>query len=140
MNDANKMELANSILSIQIDGDTWLQLSALCDRLLGSLGLVGPILELAQVKSETEQVRHLCAIKDRALNGQAALKQFARLWADLAEQVIKDRIPPGAGNFEDILEAARENPIQEVRLRWSAGKSIRSPAVAEVPIRSEHVK
>jgi hypothetical protein len=140
MKEGEKLDINNNSWTIQIDADTWLHLSTLCDRLVGSLGLVGPILELAKVKSETEQLRHLNAIKDRALSGQATLKQFARLWPDLAEQVGKGGMTLGAGNFEDIFETARENPIQEGRLGWSAEKSMRNPVVAGVPIRSQYVK
>jgi transcriptional regulator with XRE-family HTH domain len=48
--------------NLTTDCDTWFELSTLCKQIVDSLGLVGPVLELAANKSEAEQLMYLRAI------------------------------------------------------------------------------
>jgi transcriptional regulator with XRE-family HTH domain len=106
-----------------IDWDTWLELSKLCERVVDSFGVIGPILELAKDKSEVEQLRHLGAIRERSNEGHLALTQFAKLWACLDEQIFKEEQQSSPTSFEALRQAALPNPIPERRPRWIEYKS-----------------
>jgi hypothetical protein len=126
MSDAKEFVADGSTWRAQIDKETWLELSSQCERVVDSFGSVGPILEFAQQKSEVEQLRCLMVVKRISTEGFQALKKFAQLWADLNMQVFRDGMQSNSECFEDLLEAARQNPIPETRLRGNAGKDKKS--------------
>ena len=103
--------------------DTWLELSRLCERVVDSYGVIGPILELAKGKSEMEQLRHLMAIKTSFNEGHLALSQFANLWARLDGEIFEAEQQSSPKSFDPLLQAAPQNPIPEKRLRWREYKS-----------------
>jgi hypothetical protein len=108
----------------RINCDTWTQPSILHTRIIRTLGLIEPMLELSEEKGLVELLRRLSAIRELSQNGHSALVKFFRLWVDLEDQVwgVEKRNPEV---FEDILAEARQNPIPEIRLRWRAGESKR---------------
>ena len=108
MRDSNDLKADASPWSAQINRETWLELTALCERVVDTLGLVGPVLELAQDKSEAEQLRHLRAIKKLSQQGHQALKLFAFHWAALHEQIQKERLKDNQEVFDDITLAAQK--------------------------------
>jgi transcriptional regulator with XRE-family HTH domain len=105
-----------------IDWDAWLELTRLCERIIDSYGVIGPILELAKDKSEVEQLRHLGAIREIVNDGHLALTQFANLWSRLDGQIFEEGQQSRPKSFEPLLQAALQNPIPERRLRWSEYK------------------
>jgi hypothetical protein len=122
MNDRNDSKADDSPWSAQIDRETWLELTALCERVVDTLGLVGPVLELAQDKSEAEQLRHLRAIKKLSQQGHRALKLFAFHWAALHEQIQKERMKDNQEAFDDIILAAHEISEHEPLRRLNSEK------------------
>jgi transcriptional regulator with XRE-family HTH domain len=106
-----------------IDWDAWLKLSRLCERIVDSFGLIGPVLDLAKDKSEVEQVKHLVAIKEMLNEGHLALTQFANLWARLDGQIFKEKQQSSPKSFVALPQAALQNPLPERRLRRSEYKS-----------------
>jgi hypothetical protein len=92
MSEPNNSLLDDNASRIQIEKDTWLELTRLCERIVDSFGLIGPMLELAKDKSDGEQLKSLVAIRNISTEGYAALKEFALLWARLDEQAHRDGI------------------------------------------------
>jgi len=111
--------------NLTTDCDTWFELSTLCKQIVDSLGLVGPVLELAKNKSEAEQLMHLRTIKDSSIKGHVALTRFAHLWASIEERAYKEGVQVSPEEVERLRKEARQNPIPRLRFRWSGNKSIR---------------
>jgi hypothetical protein len=118
MINANRSARENKVCHAQVDRDTWQQLSGLCTRIVGTFGLIEPILDLAKDKGDEEQLRRLRLIKFLSQTGHRALKQFARLWTEMDEQFRRDELQNNAGEFDDILQEARQNPIPETPLEF----------------------
>jgi hypothetical protein len=95
----------------QIDTDTWLELSGLCTRIVGTFGIIEPILDLAEDKGDAEKLRRLRLIKYLSQTGSGALKKFARLWTELHEQIRRDELQNQTQEFEDILQEARTSTV-----------------------------
>jgi hypothetical protein len=123
MRDSNQSNTDRKIWQAHIDRDSWLQLLNLCERIVETLGLVGPIIALAKDKSEREQVRCLMAIKNMSVDGHLALKKFAEIWTNLNEQIMKDAAQYSSENFDDILHEAQRLQLSRV---WGSERSIRS--------------
>ena len=123
MSDPKESNTDHKIWQANIDRGSWLQLLNLCEQIVETLGLVGPIIGLAKNKSDREQVRCLMAIKEISDPGYLALKKFAALWTSLNEQIMKDAAQYSSENFDDILNEARK--VQRGRV-WSSEFSIRS--------------
>ena len=116
MSDDNNSLPVEKAGGVQIEKDTWLELTRLCERVIDSFGVIGPMLELAKDKSDAEQLKSLLAIKDISTEGHAALKEFAVLWARLDEQAYKQGIRFYREDLEDLRQEARWNPVPEMRL------------------------
>jgi hypothetical protein len=125
MNNFKQSSTDHRILQASIDRGSWLQLLNLCEQIVETLGLVGPIIALSKDKSEREQVRCLKAIKDMSVDGHLALKKFAELWTSLNEQFMKDAARYSSENFDDILHEARMVRLSGV---WGSGLSVRNKA------------
>jgi hypothetical protein len=123
MSDPKESNTNHKIWHANIDRGSWLQLLNLCEQIVETLGLVGPIIGLAKNKSDREQVRCLMAIKDISDAGYLALKKFAALWTSLNEQIMKDAAQYSSENFDDILHEARRVQLSRV---WSSEFSIKS--------------
>jgi hypothetical protein len=123
VSDSKQSNTDHEIWQANIDRDSWMQLLYLCERIVETLGLVGPILELAKNKSEREQMRCLMAIKNMSVEGYLALKKFAEIWTSLNQQIMKDAAQHSSENFDDILHEARK--VQFSRI-WGSEFSIRS--------------
>jgi hypothetical protein len=123
MTDANNSLPVDKAGGVQIDKDTWLELTRLCESIVDSFGVIGPMLELAKDKSDAEQLKSLLAIKNISTEGHAALKEFAVLWARLDEQAYKEGIRFCVEDIEDLRQEARCNPVPEMRLEQWAGKN-----------------
>jgi hypothetical protein len=123
MNNFKQSSTDRRIWQASIDRGSWLQLLNLCEQIVETLGLVGPIIALSKDKSEREQLRCLMAIKDMSVDGHLALKKFAELWTSLNEQFMKDAEQYSSENFDDILHEARMVRLSSV---WDSGLSVRS--------------
>ena len=69
--------------------------------------MIEPILELAEEKGEEEKLRRLPLIKYLSQTGNRALKKFARLLAELDEQIRREEPHSQTREFEDILQEVR---------------------------------
>jgi hypothetical protein len=123
MSDEKQSNTNHKILQANIDRGSWLQLLSLCEQIVETLGLVGPIIALAKDKSEREQVRCLKAIKEISVDGHLALKKFAEIWTSVNEQIMKDAGQYSSENFDDILHEARDLQLSGV---WGNAFSVRS--------------
>ena len=94
----------------QIDEETWLELTFLFERVVDTLGVIAPVLELAKTKNATEKIRHLRAIADLAIRGQHALKAFGQRWALVQEENQKPSAVGDMEDFADIFQAAHQIP------------------------------
>jgi hypothetical protein len=127
MSDTNSSRLDDHALRVQIEKNTWLELTKLCERIVDSFGVIGPKLDLAKDKSDAEKLESIVAIKEISTKGHAALKEFAVLWARLDEQAYKQGIRICPEDLEDLRQEARWNPIPELGLEQSPGKNKRGP-------------
>jgi hypothetical protein len=127
MNNFKQSSTGHRIRQASIDRGSWLQLLNLCEQIVETLGLVGPIIALAKDKSEREQVRCLMAIRDMSVDGHLALKQFTELWTSLNEQFMKDAALYSSENFDDILHEARMARLSSVS---GSGLSVRGKAAS----------
>jgi hypothetical protein len=123
MSNSKQSSTDHKIWQANIDRGSWLQLLSLCEQIVNTLGLVGPIIALAKDKSEREQVRCLMAIREMSVDGYVALKKFAEVWTSLNEQIMKDAAEYSSENFDDILDEARKVQLSGV---WGSEFSIRS--------------
>jgi len=95
---------------LQIDEETWIELTFLFERVVDTLGVIAPVLDLAKNKNATEKMRHLRAVADLAFRGQRALKAFGQRWA-LVQEENRNRPPIGdMEDFADIFQAAQQIP------------------------------
>jgi hypothetical protein len=123
MSDSKQSNTDGKIWQANIDRGSWLQLLSLCEQIVETLGLVGPIIALAKDKSEGEQVRCLMAIKEISVDGHLALKKFAEIWTSVNEQIMKDARQYSSENFDDILHEARKLQLSSA---WASGFSVGS--------------
>jgi hypothetical protein len=123
MTDANNSQPVDKAGRVQIERDTWLELTRLSERVIDSFGGIGHMLELAKDKSDAEKLESLVAIKEITTEGHAALKEFALLWARLDEQAYKEGIRFCLEDVEDLRQEARLNPVPEMRLEQWAGEN-----------------
>jgi hypothetical protein len=123
MSDDNNSLPVDKAGRLQIEKDSWLELTRLCERVIDSFGVIGPMLELAKDKSDAEKLKSLLAIKEISTEGHAALKEFAVLWARLDEQAYTEGIRFCPEDLEDLRQEARLNPVLEMRLEQWAGKN-----------------
>jgi hypothetical protein len=127
MTDINPSRPENKPCSIQLDRETWQQLAGLCTRIVGTFGLIEPVLELAQDENEAEKLRRLRLIKYLSQTGHRALKQFARLWTEMDEQFSRNELHNSNGEFDDLLREVRQNPVLETGHQEGEEQSMRSP-------------
>jgi hypothetical protein len=123
MTDINPSESENKTCSIQLDRETWQQLAGLCTRIVGTFGLIEPVLELARDENEAEKVRRFRLVKYLSKTGHRALKQFARLWTEMDEQFRRNELQNNNGEFDDLLREVRQNPVLETGHRGSIEQS-----------------
>jgi len=95
---------------MQIDEETWMELTFLFERVVDTLGVIAPVLDLAKNKNATEKMRHLRAVADLAFRGQRALKAFGQRWALVQEENRKRPPIGGMEDFADIFQAAQQIP------------------------------
>ena len=93
---------------LQLDRDTWREFTDLSERLVETIGLVEPMLELANQADQTERVRYLQAAWYLSGRGHKSLKLFARRWAELQECADIQHLNP-AEAFADLIQAAQDH-------------------------------
>jgi hypothetical protein len=107
MRDAHSLDEVGGNWQVQIDGETWRELTGLFERVVDTLGLIAPVLELAKDKNEKGKLRHYRAVTDLAFRGQRALKAFSQRWAVVQEESLKGPATKNLEDFADIYVAAR---------------------------------
>jgi hypothetical protein len=106
MKNAHSLEEVGKNWQAQIDGETWQELTRLFERVVDTLGVIAPVLELARNKSENEKLRYFRAVTDLAFRGQRALKAFSQRWAVVQEENLKGPATRDLEDFADIYQAA----------------------------------
>lgn len=97
----------------QIDGETLRKLTWLFERVVDTLGMIAPVLELAKNRNTEEKIRHLKAVTALAFRGHLALKAFSLEWALLLEECEKRSLLPYMEDFADILQEAKQITISD---------------------------
>jgi hypothetical protein len=97
----------------QIDGETLRKLTWLFERVVDTLGMIAPVLELAKNRKTEEKMRHLKAVTALAFRGHLALKAFSMQWALLLEECEKRSSLPYMEDFADILQEAKQITISD---------------------------
>jgi hypothetical protein len=117
MSDAINSLHIDKALRLRIDRDAWFELSIQCSRAVASVGVVGTVLELAKDRPEAEQLKCLMAIKDVCIEAHLELTKFAKLWATLDQQALKEGVL-SPEELETLRKAARQSPTAGLRLSW----------------------
>jgi hypothetical protein len=108
MKDAHGVEEVSKNWQVQIDGETWQELTRLFERVVDTLGVIAPVLDLARNKDEKEKLRHDRAVADLAFRGHRALKAFSQRWALVQEENRRRPAMEGMEDFDDIFQAAQQ--------------------------------
>ena len=137
MSHANKTTENARIWRAQIDKATWLDLTRLCERIVDSFGLIGPISELGMEKSDAKRLKSLIAIRDITAEGHAALKAFAVLWARLDEQAYRGGVQFCPRELEELRQEARRSPIPETRPVSRAAQLVNCPQALSLEVQAE---
>jgi hypothetical protein len=115
MKNAHDVEEVSEHRQVQIDGETWQELTRLFEQVVDTLGTIAPVLDLASnKKDEKEKLRHNRAVADLASRGHRALKAFCQRWALVEEESRKRPVVEGAEDFGDIFQAARQLPSTDL--------------------------
>ena len=93
----------------QIDQETWMELTRSFERVVDTLGMIAPVLELSKDKSEHEKSRYFRAVTDLAFNGHRALRAFSQRWAVVQEGNLKGWSTKDSVDFSDIYPCAHQN-------------------------------
>jgi hypothetical protein len=80
----------------------------LLERVVDTLGVIAPVLELAKNKNATGKMRCFRAVADLAFRGQRALKAFSQRWAVVQEENLKSQGTNDLENFADLFQAAQQ--------------------------------
>src|ERR1700690_2029542 len=107
MKNPQSLEMADKNWNAQIDGETWKELTRLFERVVDTLGVIAPVLEIAKGKGDTEKVRHYRAVTDLAFRGQQALRAFSQRWAVVQEENLESKRTGDLEDFADIYLAAQ---------------------------------
>jgi len=91
-----------------------MELTFLFERVVDTLGMIAPLLDLAKNRSATEKMRYLRAITDLAFRGQRALKAFGQRWAYVQEENRNHPPMTGVEDFADIFQEAKQVSIPEL--------------------------
>ncbi len=113
MTDTRVVDDSNWNWQTQIDGETLRKLTWLFERVVDTLGVIAPVLELAKNRSMEEKMRHLKAVTALAFRGHQALKAFSMQWSLLLEESKKHSSPPYLEDFFDILQEAKKIVIPD---------------------------
>jgi len=92
---------------VQVDGETWEELTRLFDHVADTLGTIAPVLDLAKKKTGEEKLRLFRAVTDLAFRGHRALKVFSRRWAMVQEESRNSRETTDLEDFSDIYVRAK---------------------------------
>ncbi len=124
MKDALGLEDVAKNWQAQIDGETWQELTRLFERVVDTLGLIAPVLDLARnKKDEKEKLRHYRTITDLAFRGHRALKAFSQRWAAVQEESLKGRATRDLEDFADIYQAAHRISNQDLQPNSGSAKA-----------------
>ena len=110
MKDVHGVEEVNKNWQVQIDGETWQELTRLFEHVVDTLGVIAPVLDLARNKDEKEKLRHNRAVADLAFRGHRALQAFSHRWALVQEENRRRPAMEGMEDFADIFQAAQQLP------------------------------
>lgn len=130
MKNAHSLDETGRNWQAQIDGETLRRLTWLCHRVVDTLGMIAPVLELAKNCKKEEKRRHLQTVVALAYRGHLALKAFSQQWALLLEESQKHLLPPYMEDFADILQKAEQITIADPPPR-SVGETDAARALCE---------
>jgi len=91
---------------VEIDFETWQELTRGFDRIVDTFGLIAPVLELAKGKTPDERIRHLRFVNELAYRGHRALVALAQRLAAVQREIESDPPKRDVEDFSDILQLA----------------------------------
>lgn len=78
--------------SASMDLETWLELSTLLDRVVDTLGLIAPLVQLSESQDDSERSRTLELIKSASLRGDEARKTAVVRWATVFGRAAREEM------------------------------------------------